>query len=139
MDKWDISDSDKKSWYFIFMNLLFNVCDTAGRYLGGAVHFPSKVIIGASVVRSIFALTTVLIALSASPAWLFQSDAFRIINMALFALTNGYVSTQCAIKAPQSVKEDQREQVGICVGVFLTFGILSGSIATIPFSEIVKK
>ena len=100
VNNWDISSQDKDSWFFILMALLFNVFDTAGRYLGGAVHLPTKVIIGASISRSIFALTTTLIALAESPAWLFQSDAFKIINMALFAISNGYISTQCAIKAP---------------------------------------
>ena len=100
VNNWDISSQDKDSWFFILMALLFNVFDTAGRYLGGAVHLPTKVIIGASIGRSIFALTTTLIALAESPAWLFQSDAFKIINMALFAISNGYISTQCAIKAP---------------------------------------
>lgn len=64
VNKWDIPDTDKISWYFILQGLLFNVCDTAGRYLGGAVHLPTKVIVMLSIGRTIFALTTTLIALN---------------------------------------------------------------------------
>ena len=55
--------------------------------------------------------------------------------MILFAITNGYVSTQCAIKAPQYVKEDQREQIGIFIGLFIALGIVSGSIVAIFFGN----
>jgi len=52
--------------------------------------------------------------------------------MVLFAVTNGLVSTLCAIKAPQFVAEDQREQIGIFVGLFIALGIVCGSIIAIP-------
>lgn len=52
--------------------------------------------------------------------------------MALFALSNGYVSTQCCIKAPQVVSRDQQETIGIFVSLFLGLGIVSGSICAIP-------
>jgi hypothetical protein len=93
VNKWDMPESDKISWYFILQGLLFNVCDTAGRYLGGAVHLPTKVIVMMSIGRVIFALSTTLIALNADPSWLFKGDTFKIINMVLFAFSNGYVST----------------------------------------------
>jgi hypothetical protein len=89
----DIEENKKTSWYFILLTLLFNVCDTIGRYIGGAWHLPSRVIIIMSVVRTVFALTTTLIAFGVDPAWLFRGDVFKVINMVLFALTNGYVST----------------------------------------------
>lgn len=75
------------------MTLLFNVCDTIGRFLGGKVMAPVRVIISGSIARTIFAVSTILIAFKVSPDWLFSSDAFKIINMLLFAITNGYVST----------------------------------------------
>ena len=52
--------------------------------------------------------------------------------MSMFALTNGFVSTMCAIKAPTFVSKDKRDQVGMLVGIFLGSGILLGAISAIP-------
>ena len=132
-----ISDKDdRNSWYQIINLILFNVFDTIGRFMGGKFHLSGNTVIGLSVLRSVFIATTILIAYKASPAFIFQEDWFKILNMALFALSNGYVSTQCAIKAPSYVKEDQRESIGIFVGLFIALGIVSGSIMQIPIGGI---
>ena len=57
-------------------------------------------------------------------------------NLILFSFTNGYVSTQCCIKAPSSVALELREQVGILVSIFIPLGILVGSIVAIPIVTI---
>lgn len=69
---------------------------------------------------------------------IFGKDYFKIINMMLFGISNGYVGTQCAIKAPQYVKEDQREQIGIFVGLFIALGILTGSVGAIFMGKILS-
>ena len=71
VDNWKLSNTDKKSWYFILQTILFNIGDTIGRYLGGIFHLPTKAIVSMSLIRVIFALTTTLIALDADPVWLF--------------------------------------------------------------------
>ena len=63
-----------------------------------------KTIITMSVLRVMFVASTSVITLNST--FLSDSDVIKIGNIALFALSNGYVSTQCAIKAPQYVKED---------------------------------
>jgi hypothetical protein len=39
------------------------------------------------------------------------------------------------MKAPQYVKEDQREQIGIFIGLFIALGIVSGSVVAIVFGN----
>jgi hypothetical protein len=61
--------------------------------------------------RLIFVATFLLIDFNTNPSWLFgvEADWFKIINMMLFAASNGYCSTQCAIKAPSRAPDDSKE------------------------------
>jgi predicted MFS family arabinose efflux permease len=94
---------------------------------------------GLSYGRAIFIATFLLIAFATDPQWLFghNSDWFKIINMALFAFSNGYVSTLCAIKSPSRAHDDSKEQVGIFVGVFIAIGILIGSLIAVGVGKVV--
>ena len=89
--------SNYASWYNLLMVTIFNICDTVGRFMGGQPRFtlPDKVIIILSYCRAIFIVTFMLIAYAENPSWLFgeNADWFKIINMMLFAFSNGYVST----------------------------------------------
>lgn len=53
--------------------------------------------------RTIFVATFLLVSFDVAPEWLFSADWFIIVNLVLFSITNGYVSTLCAVKAPQAV------------------------------------
>lgn len=88
--------------------------------------------------RAIFIATFLLIAFHVPPEGLFghNADWFKIINMILFAFTNGWCSTQCAIKAPSRAPDDSKEQVGGLISIFLTLGILIGSIMAIGMGRI---
>ena len=109
--------------------IIFNSCDTAGRYIGASpcADLRRKTVIFMSAFRTLFILTFLLIAFEVSPAGLFQADWFKILNYALFSYTNGYTSTLCAVKAPQTVSGEQKGQVGAFVGVTISLGILLGS------------
>jgi hypothetical protein len=59
----------------------------------------------------------------------FQHTAFVIINISLFALTNGYVSTLLMIYGPMAVKQDiDREKAGQIMSFSLVFGIFIGTV-----------
>lgn len=119
------------------MVMIFNVLDTVGRYLGGYLMIGDKITIILTYARVIFIVTFLLIAFNVPPSWLFGHDAdwFKIINLALFSFSNGYLSTMLAIKAPSRAHDDSKEQVGLFVGIFITFGILLGSIIAIGFGD----
>ena len=100
-------DSGFKIIIFI---LTFNVFDTLGRKLAGSIHLSSRIIMIGSIARTIFIPSTILLAMKQDDdIFLFETDAFRFINLILFSLTNGYISTQCCIKAPSFVPKQQQE------------------------------
>jgi len=95
-----------------------------------------------SASRLIFVMTFIMIDYGQEgwgPQWLFgpKADWFKITNMAFFAITNGYTSTQCAIQAPSSVVPHLRETVGTFIGFFITLGIMTGSFVAIAMAEAV--
>lgn len=90
------------SWHFLFVQTIFNLFDTVGRYAGGvpAMLLSNMTIKIASLARTVFLVTMLLITFDVPPAGLFSSTWFIIINIMFFALTNGYISTLCSVKAP---------------------------------------
>ena len=74
------------------------------------------------------------------PTWLLGADWFKLLNFAIFAFSNGYLSSLCSIKAPEVVKTGaERGQVGAFIGVAKLLGILIGSIlAVVPMKSIIK-
>jgi len=120
---------------------MFNVFDCLGRLLGGfkSLALSNRVVIGLSISRISFIVFSFLIVFEVGPFWLFKSDWFKLLNILLLSFSNGFVSTQCAIKAPTEVVESQQEQIGIFVGFFISIGILMGSIAAIGMGYLVPK
>ena len=66
-----------------------------------------------------------------SPA--ISSDLFCLLNMALFALTNGYATGINMTLAPQVVDEEEKETSGFMMSFPLTFGILVGCFLALLF------
>jgi len=89
---------------------IYNLFDTIGRFAGGmrALDLKIHTVNIGSALRIIFVATFLLIDFKVPPVWLFVLDWFKILNLVLFAFTNGYLSTLCAIKAPGTVKESRR-------------------------------
>jgi hypothetical protein len=87
----------------------------------------------------VFIATTFLIDYEVGPDWLVGTggDWWKITNMALFAFSNGYCSTQCAIKAPSRAPEDSKEIVGIFIGTSITLGIVIGSLVALATKDLV--
>lgn len=124
-------------WYTQFMILGFNIFDTVGRKLGGVVNVSPNMTYLLSIARIGFLFTTIYIAKGElNQSKFIESDAFKAMNMILFAFSNGFVSTLLSIYIPQFVKEDQREQAGIFVGLSICLGIMVGSIIAIPVGNV---
>ena len=99
MDSWNNEES-----FFILTTLtLFNVFDTIGRYMAGlkCSQLPRKATVILIYLRVVFIATFLLTAFEVGPEWLFCSDWFKLTNTILFALTNGWLSSLCAIYAPE--------------------------------------
>ena len=98
MDGWQNEDS-----YFILTTLtIFNIWDTIGRTAAGikCMSLSRKATVCLNYARTIFIATFLLTAFEVGPAWLFYSDWFKLVNMSLFAFTNGWLSSLCCIMAP---------------------------------------
>ena len=125
---------------FIFT---FNLMDTVGRWLAGQRFgmIGDRMTLILTYGRVIFIATSFIIDYNAGPEWLtgLHGDWFKIVNMALFAFTNGYCSTLCAIKTPSRAPEDSKEVVGTFVGVFITIGIVLGSISALGVGRLIKQ
>lgn len=127
-------------WFTILMNTLFSVFDTIGRKMGGYKFFDlsSRTVNVSSGVRTIFILTFFLVVFEVGPSWLFLSDWFKILNLSALAWSNGYVSTLCAVKAPGTVEDDKRGQVGGLIGTIISTGIVTGSLLTFALTPVIK-
>jgi len=90
------------SWHILFVQACFNSMDAVGRYMGGlaCLTLSNPMIKIQSLLRTVYLGIFLLISFDVSPDWLFQTDWFIMLNLILFSITNGYVSTLCAVKAP---------------------------------------
>ena len=125
-----IDENVRISWEIQTFIFIFNVCDTCGRYLAGRIHLNEKVIAIGSFGRVIFIVFSIFIVYHDD-----LTDILKMANLVLFAFTNGYISTQCCIKAPSGVALELKEQVGTLVSISIPLGILTGSIIAIPITS----
>ena len=89
-----------------------------------------------SFLRLIFIVVTILITFyDGDDRFLIETDTFKIINLIFFSLSNGYLSTQCCLKAPELVDNSQREKVGLLNGLFMSLGIVLGCGFAIPLGH----
>ncbi|CAI2368546.1 unnamed protein product [Moneuplotes crassus] len=127
-DMFDDSASSK-AWSNIILISVFSFGDTVGRFLAGPLKlFNSSNVIFLTVGRSIFIVTGMLVQVRASPAWVFQTDLFRIVNIWLFAATNGYNVGCLMLLGPQQVEEKHKERAGMIMAFHLTIGVCIGAI-----------
>ena len=75
-----------------------------------------------------------IIYLSTNP--FFGSDYFAFFNILIFGITNGYATTAHMALAPEQVENDEKELSGFLMSFPLFFGILSGSMIALAFSNL---
>lgn len=128
------------SWFNLLILSTFNFFDSIGRYMGGVpcLVLSNKTIKIGSLMRSLFLATCLLIAFDVAPSAIFSSDWFILLNLALFSVSNGYVSTLCATKAPGTVEGEAKGQVGGFVGICISTGIVLGSLLAFGMAYVIK-
>ena len=134
----DVKNYD--SWFNLLIQSVFNIFDSIGRYLGGvpALLLTNNTIKISSLTRTVFLATCLMISFEVPPSAVFSSDWFVLLNLALFSITNGYISTLCAIKAPMSVEGEAKGQVGGFVGITISTGIVLGSLLAFLMAFVIK-
>jgi len=110
--------------------LIFNVCDTIGRYGPNIFSIGKNNISTIVFFRFIFVLTFSLIAISVNVSFLgfFGNSFFVIINMMLFSITNGYNTSIIFSTGPSLVSDDLKGKAGSTLSFFLIVGIFSGTL-----------
>jgi len=119
-----------------FLFLLFNFGDLVGR-VGASwktIIAPKHIWIAVTL-RLAFIPLFLLCHRSTSGAWTytpFESDAWPLIFMTIFSVTNGYFSTQVMMYGPAQVGTNQINQAkaGTFMAFCLTAGIAVGSITS---------
>jgi len=94
------SADNENAWYQLIIIIIFNVVDTIGRYTGGKFQFKKHGVVILGLTRLVFIVTTILIAINNLTGNFWDQDWVKVVNMALFAFTNGLTGTMCAILAP---------------------------------------
>lgn len=113
-----------------FFFLLFNLFDLAGRLIAGATTpiFNNSNVWMASAARIIFFPLFLLCNVSNSKLpVVFKNDAFPIIFMILFAISNGYVASSCMMLGPTAVKVKDAAVSGTIMVLSLTIGLFTGA------------
>ena len=99
------------AWQYLIYIVDYNVMDTLGRILCGypQFNFSDKTIMVMTYSRFLFIVSSTLIALNTT--WpVLTSDAFKLLNLALFAISNGFCATQCAIRAPSRAMTTEKKE-----------------------------
>ncbi len=123
------------AWASTLLVLTFNIFDSVGKYIAEFQNIYN----GASTVilvlgRSLFFLTF-LVMVGDPSALIVGADWFAFINMAVFALTNGFCTSCVMILAPQKSTDEEKETAGFLMSLPLVFGITCGTLLALVFAD----
>ena len=122
------SNSSRESWFDISMVTIYAVIDFIGRWMANCfVPFTPRSLLYFTLSRLIHIPISLMIQLACSPAWLFQSDWFRILNISIFGWTQGYNTALVMMFGPEQVKNHEKEKAGIILNFHLMAGICMGT------------
>ncbi|XP_045583120.2 equilibrative nucleoside transporter 1 isoform X2 [Procambarus clarkii] len=141
-----ISHSDDEMWAKVYFQpvvtfLLFNVGDYVGRQGAGFLMWPQR---GSKILYVMVFLRIVFIPLfllcnhnpSSIIPTVFGHDAWYVVFMLLFSLSNGYCSSLCMMYGPKMVSEDKAEVASSMMAAMLGLGLLTGGLSSFAFALI---
>jgi len=127
----ELSFFNNFSWFVIFIVTYASVCDTIGRWIAGKFDFiPKPWFLVACLIRVVVFLITYLLTFEKVGESFFNSDVFVLVNLGLFAISCGYLSTIGMKFGSDETTKDQG-LAGTIMGFHLTLGICLGSTAAI--------
>mgnify|MGYP006137294863 CR=1 FL=1 len=111
--------------------ILFNLGDTIGRNLPGVLT-RARVVLILVCFRVVFIPLFMMCNVKTSGGSIFAQppladDAWPLLIMAVFALSNGWLTTCALMHAPESVPPPERERAGSLMICFLNGGLFVGS------------
>lgn len=124
------------AWFSTIMVIIFNFGDLLGKTIPKFFIASHKSIWILSFLRLVFGFTFYMVADKQSPEWLFGSIWFKMLNMLLFSLSNGYNSTVIIIQSTEKLPERERERAGYIIATALMVGIFSGTVVALSFENV---
>lgn len=129
-----IGDLDS-AWNAVVVITTFNLFDTIGKTIAEKRSLFNKYsVIVVLVIRFVFFATFINLKNNKNTNFL-DSDLFAIINMALFALLNGYCTSALYTMGPEAVADHKKETAGFIMQLSLYSGIISGSFLALTLSN----
>jgi len=112
--------------------LLFNLTDYMGRIAGGYTVWPRKgqwyLVLLLVLARVAFVPLFMYCNLDHKRLYtVFDSDAYYIVFMVLFGLSNGYLATLCMIYGPGLVEPAEQNTASSMMAAFLGLGLCLGA------------
>lgn len=142
-----VNEQSKSMWattYFLplYCFLLFNVGDLVGRTVAGwyILPKPGVTIPMLSIMRIAFIplfMVCNVLPRHGQLKLVLDNDVYPVVLMALFSLTNGYISTVSMMLGPRSVNKDQAETAGTVMSFMMTAGLTLGSSLSYLLIEVV--
>nr|XP_020640730.1 equilibrative nucleoside transporter 1 [Pogona vitticeps]XP_020640731.1 equilibrative nucleoside transporter 1 [Pogona vitticeps] len=122
--------------------LMFNVFDWAGRSLTAVCMWPgkdSRLLPFMVVVRVVFIPLFMLCNVQPRKNLpvMFAHDAWYIVFMIFFAISNGYLASLCMCFGPKKVQPHEAETAGTIMAFFLSLGLALGAILSFPLKYVI--
>lgn len=141
-----MSTSENENWADIYFQpvatfLLFNIGDYIGRLSAGFILWPGK---GSKILYVMVISRVVFIPLfllcnhdpNSNIPSVFSHDAWYIVFMLLFSLSNGYCSSLAMTYGPKLVAENNAEKASSMMATMLGLGLLLGAVSSFAFGLI---
>jgi equilibrative nucleoside transporter 1/2/3 len=123
------------AWFATVMVIIYNLGNFIGKYTPKYIIISHSNIWVLSFFRLIFGVTFYMIACNMSPQWLFGSLWFKLLNMFLFSLSDGYCSTVILIQSASKLPERMRERAGYVIITTMMIGIFNGALLGLAFQN----
>jgi len=116
---------------------MFQVFDVVGRYSAAPVarSIPPRHLVWLVVARFLFIPLFIMGQRSPASFWLCGSDAGRVVLMACFAATNGFVGSCAMMYGPELVSQENRSVAGNAMSCAMVWGIFCGCLLA-PLSQL---
>ena len=121
------------AWSGTLVIFVFNIFDGFGKFFAKFRRFYSLLsTVVLVLLRCAFYATFILVA-TQNDMPVFCTDWFLIINVALFAFTNGYCTSCIMVLTPEQVGSTEKETAGFLISFPLMLGFFSGGLLALPF------
>lgn len=122
----DLKSKLLEDWYSIVLVTTYNIADLAGKSLTATYMMKSiKKATWSSVARIV--MYPLFAAVFHGPQWLKTEINIMILTFIL-GFTHGYLTSVLMILTPKSVPSSEAEASAVVMAVFISFGLVSGSV-----------